>query len=112
MSTEYERCLVEQPLMTADGGEDSFPATIFRKCCPYKSCRNVDLYRAFEFSSTTGRPLYGYKRGSNDEWFYGPASDLAELAEEMNHRDRWPVDEAKLEALFARHNLGIYEDEE
>lgn len=112
MDREYERVLIPQPLIPTDAGEDAFPERLERKCCPYKSCRNTDLYRAFEYDRHTGARVFGYRRGSNDDWYYGPHGNLAALAEEMNNPERWPVDEDALDALFERHRNGIYEDEE
>lgn len=93
MNSEYERILIQQPVIPDDPCEDDFPVNLDRKCCPYKSCGNVDLYRAFGFDWHTGARVFGYKRGSNDEWYFGPVSTLAELAVKLNDREYWPVDD-------------------
>ena len=108
MSKEYDACLVEQPTIPANADVDELPKQILRKCCPYKSCGNTDLYLAAEYDRHTGTRIYGFRRGSNDDWYFGPYTVLADLIEAMNRREQWPVDAEKLDALFERHAQGVY----
>ena len=112
MTPDYERLLIPQESIPPGAGEDAFPQHIDRKCCPYKSCGNADLYRSFEYDRYTGQRVYGYRRGSNDDWYFGPYDDLDDLAVAMDRRDQWPVDVEALDALFERHRQGVYEEDE
>lgn len=100
MIDEYRAILIPQDPIPLDAGEDAFPEHVEKKCCPGKSCGNTSLHRAFGYDWNTGVRVYGYKRDSNDDWFFGPYDTLTQLAEEMNHPDFWPVDEEKRERYW------------
>ncbi len=102
---KYEDCLIPQPTIPVDAGEDAFPEKLMRKCCPWKSCGNTDLYRSFGYEFDSGHRVYGYKRGSNDDWYFGPYGSLEELVAAMNNAELWPVDEGKREQYWREQGL-------
>ena len=89
----YDARIIDQRLLPADATETDLPATLERKCCPYKSCGTTDLYLDAGFNRQTGERDYAYLRGSNDEPYYGPTTSVAALVEMVNDRVTWPVRE-------------------
>ena len=90
---EYRARLVEQPALDPSTTAAELPKQIVRKCCPYKSCGNTDLYLDSRLHRDEGGQavdLYGYRRQSNDNWYFHP-TDLPGLIACLSNDEYWPV---------------------
>ena len=72
---------------------DDLPVRIQRQCCGWwKDCGVRPLYKTFRWRSdryeqTPVREV-GYRRESNDDWYFGPYDTVEKLVDAMNNWER------------------------
>ena len=91
--THQSRMKIVQPELIAPGTPaEQLPQRLVRKCCPHKRCGNTELRLSFETVLIDGVLVTsaGYRRTSNDDWYFHPRTDIGSLIAEANDPRSWP----------------------
>ncbi|KQO98136.1 hypothetical protein [Leifsonia sp. Leaf264] len=78
----------EQPTYPSNADLSDLPATMVRRCCPGRECRNVTVTKAGTI--TPAGITYKYV-GDTGETFFGPFDTVAELTAKVNDPRFWPI---------------------